>query len=520
MKSLGASPIYTLVYIGKNFITVFEATYKNKKIEILKEKRLFLEDLTICFKNESAEIFSKKLKEIFENYNFSKKNIITLIPDEYAYIKYIRIPYTQNFFELDYNIKTEFNNIIPHGLDNVYYDYVLSKCEDDENFLIAKIFVIKKHIFDFYTNIFKNANINLKSVGIESVSLFNFINFFYNKEKLDDFIFCIYSNNLLTINVFKENLIYLSESYYLNENFLEDNELILDTLNGIKCDIKDKILVKLNENKDINLINSNNDAQFFSFIKKIIIYSDSDEKLKIKRTIQDTFKRGASFLNLREKFDEVYLENCNKVKLSLNLLYNFKLLGVFNNRKNLKNPILFKQNHINFLDNFESINFQINNLLKKIFVFLSIYFSICLLFLCIFIKDGAFLNNEKNEKEKFLSSLLVKAKDIKNINKENEKILSKINKVRKIQDNKYIFLKVLDRLNLIIPKRIWVTSLNIKKDNLIIQGKAFDEKAIAKFIKRIEKQDCFTSAVLKFSKSETYKKVKINAFEIIAKIKI
>jgi type IV pilus assembly protein PilN len=77
-------------------------------------------------------------------------------------------------------------------------------------------------------------------------------------------------------------------------------------------------------------------------------------------------------------------------------------------------------------------------------------------------------------------------------------------------------VEILDELSLIIPEKVWLTSLNNKGDDLVLEGLALDNTTIATFMKRLQASTHFDNVSLVLSQQEGGK----HKFSITCKIKL
>ncbi len=106
------------------------------------------------------------------------------------------------------------------------------------------------------------------------------------------------------------------------------------------------------------------------------------------------------------------------------------------------------------------------------------------------------------------------ANEVQSVEKEIAQYKEKAKRVNEIKEALIIFEKKVDTIKslktrrreaivllasmteLIIPEKIWLTSLNINKTNVKITGAAFDQKTVADFMTKIEKSPLFEKDIL------------------------
>ena len=151
----------------------------------------------------------------------------------------------------------------------------------------------------------------------------------------------------------------------------------------------------------------------------------------------------------------------------------------------------------------ENIRLQISTFfLSIIFVTLSMYYYN----ISLNNKINAYnvkIENIKNELSKY-NKIIKEITDIKNrlgvLNK-------KTGVIKNLELNRKEPVRLLDTMTfMVIPKRLWFTSLEAKEKVVTIKGFALDNKTVADFMTRLEGSKLFDSVNLRNLKQETYNK--------------
>lgn len=160
------------------------------------------------------------------------------------------------------------------------------------------------------------------------------------------------------------------------------------------------------------------------------------------------------------------------------------------------------------------------NVRRQLSVFiLSVFFTIAALY---------FINVKLNSQIQHLSTKVENTKkelakydkinkEIAAIKKELAILSKKIEVVKKLDTNRkepVIFLDTMTKM--VIPRRMWLTSLEVKEKKIMLEGIALDNKTVADFMTRMEVSNFFDGVNLKTLKQEKTKKKKLNLkkFEI------
>lgn len=117
-----------------------------------------------------------------------------------------------------------------------------------------------------------------------------------------------------------------------------------------------------------------------------------------------------------------------------------------------------------------------------------------------------------------LNELTVLTKEINEIKKKLDIIKTKTAVIKNLELNRKSSVILLDTMtSMVIPARMWVTSLSAISDNVEINGIALDNKTVADFMIRLEGSKLFSSVNLKTLKQQTIKDVALKNFEIICR---
>lgn len=161
-----------------------------------------------------------------------------------------------------------------------------------------------------------------------------------------------------------------------------------------------------------------------------------------------------------------------------------------------------------------SLVFFIASWLGTLFVF----FAACLFWKISLVSSISNLEeknkNLKIEQEK-LDEKTKKVNDIEQIKKDLNEKLKVIDILKK---NKLGPVKLLDELNIIIPSKVWLESIEEVNKNIKIVGKSLDDQSLSSFMKMLEKSKYFKNVDLNYSKQFYLEDVKIKDFEIKAKV--
>ena len=114
-----------------------------------------------------------------------------------------------------------------------------------------------------------------------------------------------------------------------------------------------------------------------------------------------------------------------------------------------------------------------------------------------------------------LSELTVLTKEIDDIKKKLDTIRKKTTVIKDLERNRKSSVVLLDTMtNMVIPGRMWFTSLSDISESVEINGLALDNKTVADFMIKLEGSKLFSSVSLKTLKQQAIKDVILKNFEI------
>jgi type IV pilus assembly protein PilN len=114
-----------------------------------------------------------------------------------------------------------------------------------------------------------------------------------------------------------------------------------------------------------------------------------------------------------------------------------------------------------------------------------------------------------------LSELTVVTKEIDDIKKKLDTIRKKTAVIKNLDQNRKSSVILLDTMtSMVIPGRMWFTSLSDISDSVVINGLALDNKTVADFMIKLEGSKLFSSVSLKTIKQQAIKDVVLKNFEI------
>lgn len=164
------------------------------------------------------------------------------------------------------------------------------------------------------------------------------------------------------------------------------------------------------------------------------------------------------------------------------------------------------------------------NIRRQVSIFLlSLFFLLIILFYY-----NWSLSNKINGLNAKIKETKAELEEYDKINKEIASIKRKLSNLKKkmavmdtLEANRFEPTRLLDVMTqVIVPKRMWFTSLESKNQKVDINGIALDNKTVADFMVRLEQSGLFREVDLKTLKLRKVRKSNLKSFQISCKKKL
>ncbi|MBW2283535.1 MAG: PilN domain-containing protein [Deltaproteobacteria bacterium] len=130
------------------------------------------------------------------------------------------------------------------------------------------------------------------------------------------------------------------------------------------------------------------------------------------------------------------------------------------------------------------------------------------------------LTDKRNEKQRELATYQAITKRIKEIERKNKELVTKLDVIRDLEASKTGPVRLLEELAAAIPEnKLWLTSLVEKGGSLDLKGTAMDNDTVALFMTNLQKAAHIQSVDLTTTKLKTVSKQKINVIDFVLKAK-
>lgn len=152
-------------------------------------------------------------------------------------------------------------------------------------------------------------------------------------------------------------------------------------------------------------------------------------------------------------------------------------------------------------------------LLLLVFIIVALWYSILLLNQEIYTLESD-ISRVKQEITLYKSKA-DKVTKIQKMLKDFEHKLNVIESFKSIRRRPIVLLDELTRL--VVPERMWITSLSAKGERVVLRGIAFDNQTVADFMTRIEGSEVFGVVDLNSLQLKGIRDAKVKSFEVICR---
>ncbi|MHB1646340.1 MAG: pilus assembly protein PilM [bacterium] len=227
------SKTFTAVIIDYNYIKIIEAVKKNRVYVINNFSLDKLNQNSINnninnyanSENIGQNLIAEEIKKIFGLKQFSKKNVFTVLNDDYINTYNFSLPEIPEP-DLSKAIEYEIKKKSPFPISQIVYDYIYiyQPNEDGRYNLLISAYTAKKEYSEQLVNLFTGAEIKLKSIESKTIGLYNANLFIYgNKAGLHYLIIDVNLISIKIIIIYKNTIIF--------ERNIEEINIIQNTKN-------------------------------------------------------------------------------------------------------------------------------------------------------------------------------------------------------------------------------------------------------------------------------------------------
>lgn len=103
------------------------------------------------------------------------------------------------------------------------------------------------------------------------------------------------------------------------------------------------------------------------------------------------------------------------------------------------------------------------------------------------------IKQQSKQVDQQLSALQGELTTIENLKTEKNKISTELNAIKDLSKRRYVYIKILDSLQTLIPEKAWITKMTMKEQIISIEGRATEDAIISLFMQNLEESAYFSS---------------------------
>lgn len=130
------------------------------------------------------------------------------------------------------------------------------------------------------------------------------------------------------------------------------------------------------------------------------------------------------------------------------------------------------------------------------------------------------LRDESEANKTVIETLKKKIDEMHQIEKLNKALELRSSLIETLRKNQSVPVRVLDEVSMLIPDRVWLTSLTFKDNGVSLEGNAFSNIDIVSFMDNLKKASDLTDVYLEESREGEIDKVKIYRFKANYRVKV
>ena len=116
-----------------------------------------------------------------------------------------------------------------------------------------------------------------------------------------------------------------------------------------------------------------------------------------------------------------------------------------------------------------------------------------------------------------LAALEATRKEVNRFREEREEIERKLQVIENLEKNRTGPVRVMDQIASIMPKRMWLTHLSMKKGAMKLEGVSLDAEIVAAFLMSLSEASLISHVELERTKLEEKDGFKLNSFSITSR---
>ncbi|PID77739.1 MAG: hypothetical protein CSB21_03835 [Deltaproteobacteria bacterium] len=162
------------------------------------------------------------------------------------------------------------------------------------------------------------------------------------------------------------------------------------------------------------------------------------------------------------------------------------------------------------------------NVRKQIFIYV---LSLIILLFALFIFDFNIkqkintLTESINSSKILLAKFKKKSKEVDELRKKLGALNNKLDVIKSLQNDRRFGIGVMEELTkVVVPGRVWFKNVKLDKKSIYFSGYSLDDRAVADFMRNLEKSSFFSNVELKEVSEYKIKNIEVRKFSINSKM--
>jgi|Deesub1362A_J573_1020465.scaffolds.fasta_scaffold01601_11 type IV pilus assembly protein PilN len=130
------------------------------------------------------------------------------------------------------------------------------------------------------------------------------------------------------------------------------------------------------------------------------------------------------------------------------------------------------------------------------------------------------LNQQLIAKQQRLNQMKTKLREVENYERDNAEFRRKAQIIEKLKSNQAVPLRLLDEVSEMLPKGVWLTSLQDKGGSVSIEGYAFSNSDLVTYVQNLKGSKYFEDVELIESRQTEIEKFSVYKFKLTFRIKV
>ncbi|MEW6214951.1 MAG: PilN domain-containing protein [Nitrospirota bacterium] len=122
--------------------------------------------------------------------------------------------------------------------------------------------------------------------------------------------------------------------------------------------------------------------------------------------------------------------------------------------------------------------------------------------------------------EKKIAGLREKITAVENFEQINVTIQQKKDIIEQLRKNQSVPVKLLDEINNLLPRGVWLQTMTVSGESIDIEGYAFTNSEVVSYVDNIKNSKMFAEAYLQESRSTTIENIPLYIFKLTFKMKV